>query len=272
VILPTHDDLIVALSLSRTAAPKAKDFNAMLKMGKDPVAVSHLHAVETFDDSRDGHDFKNYKFASRGQCAQRLLTSCATRRWLASFKTKAYNIDQTDGDDTVQQRRARLTMRSISDLFKGRDDVHGYYGLLSTKPTERGKRTGKAATRRLPVTPELWQAHLEGRERLGIVPVLRDGTCWWFCIDVDHYQETGPARRDRSEDRRTRPAPRDDALQERRRASVVLPLGAHAGRQGTRRRGCDDEEAGPSGWARGRVPRAGGCRRRWQLDEHAVLR
>lgn len=82
-------------------------------------------------------------------------------------------------------------MRSISDLFKGRDDVHGYYGLLGTKATDRGKRTGKAATRRLPVTPELWQAHLEGRERLGIVPVLKDGTCWWFCIDVDHYQESG---------------------------------------------------------------------------------
>ncbi len=82
-------------------------------------------------------------------------------------------------------------MRSISDLFKGRDDVHGYYGLLNTNASDRGKRTGKAATRRQPVTPEKWTAHIEGRERLGIVPVLQDGTCWWFCIDVDHYQETG---------------------------------------------------------------------------------
>lgn len=82
-------------------------------------------------------------------------------------------------------------MRTLPDLFRGRDDVHGAYGILNSKPTDRGKRTGKAATRRLPVTPELWQAHLEGRERLGIVPVLKDGTCWWFCIDVDHYQETG---------------------------------------------------------------------------------
>jgi uncharacterized protein with PIN domain len=24
---------------------------------------------------------------------------------------------------------------------------------------------------------------------LGIVPVLKDGTCWWFCIDVDHYED-----------------------------------------------------------------------------------
>ena len=69
--------------------------------------------------------------------------------------------------------------------------MHGYYGMLGTKPSDRGKITGKAATRRQPVTPELWTAHLEGRERLGIVPITRDSTCWWFCIDVDHYQEAG---------------------------------------------------------------------------------
>lgn len=82
-------------------------------------------------------------------------------------------------------------MRSISDLFRGRDDVHGSYGLLGTKPTDRGKRTGQAATKRQPVTPELWQAHLDGVSRLGIVPVQKTGTVWWFCIDVDHYQESG---------------------------------------------------------------------------------
>jgi hypothetical protein len=82
-------------------------------------------------------------------------------------------------------------MRSISDLFRGRDDVHGYYGLLGNKPSDRGKRTGEAATRRHPVTADLWQLHLDGKQRLGIVPVQKDRTCWWFCLDVDFYQETG---------------------------------------------------------------------------------
>lgn len=82
-------------------------------------------------------------------------------------------------------------MRNISDLFKGRDDVHGYYGLLGNADPNRGKRTGQVATRRHPVTAELWQSHLEGVNRLGIVPVMKDATCWWFCIDVDHYQESG---------------------------------------------------------------------------------
>lgn len=81
-------------------------------------------------------------------------------------------------------------MRNISDLFKGRDDVHGYYGLLTSEVSERGKKTGKAKTVRAPVTSELWQLHLKGEQRLGIVPVI-DGECWWFCIDVDHYQDEG---------------------------------------------------------------------------------
>lgn len=105
VVLPTHDDLLVALSLSRTAAPKAKDFNAMLKMGKGPLQ-SRIYAVETFDDSRDGHDFKNYKFTSAGF----VPSKADFQRYEAlavSFKTKTINIDQTDGDDApVQDDRA----------------------------------------------------------------------------------------------------------------------------------------------------------------------
>lgn len=101
VVLPTHDDLLVALSLSRTAAPKAKDFNAMLKMGKGPLQ-SRIYAVETFDDSRDGHDFKNYKFTSAGFVPE----AADFQRYEAlalSFKTKTYNIDQTDGDDAAER-------------------------------------------------------------------------------------------------------------------------------------------------------------------------
>lgn len=83
-------------------------------------------------------------------------------------------------------------MRSLPDLFRGRDDVFGYYGNISNaKASGRGKRVAAASTKREPVTSELWQRHLSGESRLGIVPVLKDGKCWWFCIDVDHYQEHG---------------------------------------------------------------------------------
>jgi hypothetical protein len=83
-------------------------------------------------------------------------------------------------------------VRSFADLFRGRDDAYGFYGsIANAKATDRGKRVGMAATRRAAVTPELWKEHLAGKNRLGIGPVMRDGRCWWFCIDVDFYQETG---------------------------------------------------------------------------------
>lgn len=101
VVLPTRDDLLVALSLSRTASPKAKDFNAMLKMGKGPLQ-SRIYAVETFDDSRDGHDFKNYKFTAAGFVPDQ-LDYIRYENLAITFKTKTINIDQTDGDDAVVQ-------------------------------------------------------------------------------------------------------------------------------------------------------------------------
>jgi hypothetical protein len=82
-------------------------------------------------------------------------------------------------------------MRDFASLFAGRDDAFGWYGPLNNAPSDRGKRTGQAATRRGAVTPDMYAAHLRGEQRLGIVPVLKDGTCWWACIDVDFYQEHG---------------------------------------------------------------------------------
>ncbi len=104
VVLPTQDDLLVALSLSRTASGKAKDFNATLKMGKGPLQ-SRLYTVETIDDSRDGHDFKNYKFKNVGY-----VDEASFKRYEAlatSFKGRTINVDQSDGDDApVADERA----------------------------------------------------------------------------------------------------------------------------------------------------------------------
>lgn len=101
VILPTQDDLIVALSLSRTAAPKAKDFNAMLKMGRGPLQ-SRIYTVETVDDARDGNDFKNYKFLQAGFVPDENDFK-RYEAMAASFKSRNINVDQTDGDDAVEQ-------------------------------------------------------------------------------------------------------------------------------------------------------------------------
>lgn len=100
VALPTKDDMLVALSLSRTASGKAKDFNAVLKMGKTPLQ-SRIYTVETWEDSRDGDNFYNYRFRNGGA----VQTEADFKRYLAmaeSFKGKNVVVDQTDGDDTVE--------------------------------------------------------------------------------------------------------------------------------------------------------------------------
>lgn len=83
-------------------------------------------------------------------------------------------------------------MRQFSDLFRGRDDAYGTYSDVShTLPDEKGKRVARAQTKREPVTQGVWDAHLAGKSRMGIVPVLKDRKCWWFVIDVDLYKEKG---------------------------------------------------------------------------------
>lgn len=79
-------------------------------------------------------------------------------------------------------------MRPFSELFVGRDDAYGMYEVSpSAIPNERGKLEGRAYTRREPVTDELYLAHLDGQQSLGIVPIRIDGTAMWFAIDVDTY-------------------------------------------------------------------------------------
>jgi hypothetical protein len=81
-------------------------------------------------------------------------------------------------------------VKSFAQLFAGRDDVHGEYTLSpSASPSDKGKLLGRARTLREPVTPDIWQSHLDGKVGLGIVPVLPDSTCNWIAIDVDIYKD-----------------------------------------------------------------------------------
>lgn len=80
-------------------------------------------------------------------------------------------------------------MRDFQALFRGRDDAHGEYSSLAGRDaTDRGKVVSKAKSVHQPVTKALWQNHLSGKARLGIIPVRGDGKTGWFCIDVDFYK------------------------------------------------------------------------------------
>jgi hypothetical protein len=80
-------------------------------------------------------------------------------------------------------------MRSFASLFAGRDDACGRYGSLTgVQPSQRGKIASKARSVHEHVTPASYEQHLAGVERLGIIPVMKDGTVNWFCLDVDYYE------------------------------------------------------------------------------------
>jgi hypothetical protein len=69
--------------------------------------------------------------------------------------------------------------------FTGLPRAHGHYRSDGVERASDGKHGGFAETVHAPVTPELFDGHLQGLYGVGVVPILDDGTCWWGAIDVD---------------------------------------------------------------------------------------
>ena len=78
----------------------------------------------------------------------------------------------------------------FKNIFEGLDRAHGV-----TKVTESisngTKIKGKSFVKREPVTDELWQKHLDGKDSLGVIPINDENKCKWGCIDIDSYAGFG---------------------------------------------------------------------------------
>ena len=75
----------------------------------------------------------------------------------------------------------------LKKIFEGNNSAYGQL-VLSGSSSSKGKAEGKAFIKRQPVTDQLWQDHLDGKEpALGIIPINEDNMCKWGCIDVDQY-------------------------------------------------------------------------------------
>ena len=78
-------------------------------------------------------------------------------------------------------------------LFRGRDDVYALRwenactGQSGYVPAVEGGwgRSGAGSKTYLPLTDEIVEAHLRGRESIGIYPLLQDDTCWFLACDLD---------------------------------------------------------------------------------------
>ena len=75
------------------------------------------------------------------------------------------------------------------ELFDGLKCAHGIYGQIAEEPSrEDGKRLGKIRkTVFEPVTVELFQQHLDGKDGLGIIPIREDSSACFGAIDLDQY-------------------------------------------------------------------------------------
>lgn len=76
--------------------------------------------------------------------------------------------------------------KSFHELFRGLERAHGTYLVTDVKP-DGEKQTGKADTVRNQVTDALWQEHLDGKNRIGIVPINDNAQCTFGAIDIDIY-------------------------------------------------------------------------------------
>jgi hypothetical protein len=74
-------------------------------------------------------------------------------------------------------------------LYRGLQRAHGTYTVTHADDAKQGKMAGKAVTVFETATVEKWQAHLEGKQGLGVVPINEDNACRWGAIDIDEYHD-----------------------------------------------------------------------------------
>ena len=72
-------------------------------------------------------------------------------------------------------------------IFRGLEKAYGAIDLTQASTSESGKRTGKYQFVQQPRTTKTFEAHLNGKSSIGIVPINEENECVWGAIDVDTY-------------------------------------------------------------------------------------
>ncbi len=73
--------------------------------------------------------------------------------------------------------------QKLLKIFEGNSELF-ITTSLTGEVDERGKRVSDTLTKHKPVTLELWKDHIDGKQRIGIMPE-KDDLCRWGCIDID---------------------------------------------------------------------------------------
>ena len=77
-------------------------------------------------------------------------------------------------------------IEKFKNIFTGLDRAHGVT-IVGESNGNGTKVKGISFVKREPVTDELWQKHLDGKDSLGVIPINDDNKCKWGCIDIDSY-------------------------------------------------------------------------------------
>jgi len=95
VALPEHDGMVAAFSLSRSQAKKAKDLNAMLKMGNAPIFARQFTVQTTDETNGNGDQYKNLSFKPAGFVPDEASFK-KYRDVHEGFRQKGFTVDQSD--------------------------------------------------------------------------------------------------------------------------------------------------------------------------------
>ncbi|MFP5205188.1 MAG: TOTE conflict system archaeo-eukaryotic primase domain-containing protein [Acidobacteriota bacterium] len=103
----------------------------------------------------------------------------------------------------TKEDRARRRIALFRQLFRGREDVyarrwensngrHGYspaalrdWKVINSSRPEDRKKVDLSTRKFLPLTDEVIESHLLGKETIGIYPLLKDESCWFLAVDFD---------------------------------------------------------------------------------------
>lgn len=97
VILPDFDNMVCALSLSRSQAKRAKDLNGILKLSSLPT-FSRLFTLTAEEEVKDDNIFANYRFRPAGTIQEEELFNFA-RGLFEDFSESQWRVDQSDARD-----------------------------------------------------------------------------------------------------------------------------------------------------------------------------
>jgi len=97
VMLPDFDNMVCALSLSRSQTKRAKDLNAAIKMSKIPM-FARVFKATTETENKDANSYKNYRFKPAGMVEDEDVGRAAMDMY-ENFASKGFTVDQRDGDN-----------------------------------------------------------------------------------------------------------------------------------------------------------------------------